>query len=691
MSIKKNNKDHVIQDAFKQSAFTPVVSDNLLVFWTNHPQDNNLVDLRIFATGENEENRVVKRGAWQGPFTGRPRLIAQLASACQANCMLRSEGTVRALMVTLRCWWRLFDKIQKSHGFKESSDVIDLSSISEIHVEFARRKKISLRSFSQFLTIVNDALKANKMPLLTWSAPASPAPTRHLISEDQAKDLKIALKQEWQTVRNTWRDNDLIASSMSRDDFALNSILDKNKSFLLSNLEYFQKIQIKTGKLLPSGRELRDGRNHSFLAARGYFFLVMRGMVFPTLEEVDVAFHLALMNSGWNPATLLNLDASSDELIFTHPKNADQIVLSATGDSSKEVVMFASKSRANGKVQFCTGLEKNPNSPPAIVAALLKRVEGLRNILRGEFREACLKLENARESKLDQSVIFQHVKNVQRLKQGMRSAWLYVDRVGKINWLDGKGCLRYGPKNKSVPFIKILLSKVNKTRRENGLIEIPAIRPSDFRDIYARQVYIQSGGNILAVMLALGHSSLKSTACYIDNNIFNVESDETARRFMTHLFHELNNGRIDLTILAQLVRYGTMTDIMRERLENYRELQRSRLGVACSDPRKPPSHIAPNHKQGGLCETQRCLKNCTHARFLPESLDGLAMRVEEILALSEKLPRETWLHADLETELEVGLGILNHLFESRKVSLQREKWRSLIRSGGHLIPGYGFI
>jgi hypothetical protein len=177
----------------------------------------------------------------------------------------------------------------------------------------------------------------------------------------------------------------------------------------------------------------------------------------------------------------------------------------------------------------------------------------------------------------------------------------------------------------------------------------------------------------------------------VENNIFAAEADDTLRRWGTHLFNEIGRGRIDLTILAQLVRHGPLTPEMEERLKEYRRLWSSRVGVGCSDPRRPPDSVAPGHVAGRLCGTHRCLKQCPNAKFLPESLDGIAMRVEELMAMMDQLPREAWLRGGFEEELASGEMLLQELFPRDDVADARERWRQRITEGEHLIPGLGRI
>jgi hypothetical protein len=265
---------------------------------------------------------------------------------------------------------------------------------------------------------------------------------------------------------------------------------------------------------------------------------------------------------------------------------------------------------------------------------------------------------------------------------------------GGVNWIGTGEWRRYGKVDGSIEcesYLDRVRGRLNFRRAELDRPLIPSVTPSDFRDIYARWVFVASKGNILAVMLALGHRRIGSTAAYVENNIFTAENDDTILRWGTHLFNELAQGRIDLTILAQLVRHGPLTPEMEARLTEYRRLMRSRVGAGCTDPRRPPEDIAPGHVAGRLCGTHRCLKDCQNAKFLPESLEGIAMRVEELLAMMDHLPREAWLRGEFDEELASGEALLQELFPRDAVADARESWLQRIADGEHLIPGLGRI
>ncbi|MFO1305356.1 MAG: hypothetical protein U1F54_16640 [Burkholderiales bacterium] len=694
MSVGKKNKDH-LKDHAGAALVAPAVAlrgDDPLHFWTNHPTESAPFDLHPFADGEFKTPHPNQAGKWGGPFTGRPQLIAEIAPALEARCALLSPGSIKNYKRALRAWWRLFDNIENasvSGGQPIAQRVESLSDLNELHEAFAHRSGMRARLFIDFVGIANDARTLLRLPKLLWEPPSAAAPVRSLIPEDQAREIKTALKQDWERVKRTWTRNDAIsAEAAKRLSGETPSVLGEEEERLLRNCQYILRRQQETGRTLPAV-EQRSDRNE--LWKNGIELILARSILFPTAQEADTAFHLALMNAGWNPSTLANLDGSSPTLVSEHPKDDKQIVLAAQQDEA--VTIQADKPRARGKTQFCTGLKKHSSSPPVIVAMYHKRVEPLRVVLQNDYQAARAELERMQATGEEKKAIETQVKLVQRIWKGSRSVWLYVDRFGNINWLDGAEANRYEHKEMPGPvtYLWLVLEHLNARRAREGKAAIPPVTPSDFRDIYARWVYVQTGGNILAVMLALNHSSLRGTGGYLENNIFSAENDERARSLMTHLFDELERGRVDLTILAQLVRHGPLTPEMEARLAEYRKLMRSRVGAGCADPRNPPTNVAPGHIQGRLCGTHRCLKQCPHARFLPESLDGIAMRAEELLAMSDHLPRETWLRGGFQHEQDEGEALLADLYPPKAVTEARDKWHEAISSGTHLVPGLGRI
>lgn len=708
MSIRNKSKDHLKEHGgveLVEPTLAPTSNDPLR-FWTSHPTENTLVDLHVFADGAFER---LSGGLWSGPFAGRKELIAELAPAIQARLTLAAEATCRGYTNALRTFWRVFDKLEETEvpDGRTLERLTSVKDLTHVHEAAAHRAGIELSRFCTFVSIVDDARRLMHLGPLMWTAPSGGAPNRRLIPEDQAKAIKIAIKQDWARVRKEWNRRDAIRSGEKPDTLSELEKLDtfivqkyeEQNEELLRHWQHLKRIRKTTGHILPTPEQINDGVPRLKVYA-GIEPTLVRAIAFPTAEEADIAFHLALMGSGWNPSTLITgIDATLPERIFQHPKDAGQNVLVIDAPEDKEedieeVTMQGSKRRAGGRMQFCMGLKKNPASPPSIVAAYLERTVELRKQLRQDGGEARAELMRLKAEGAPKADIERQFKYFQTLQQGLSNIWLYVDKRGEINWIDGKKWVRYGshtPKSRQYSYLDRVIARLNVERKEHCEQPIARVQPSDFRDIYARWVYKQTGGNIVAVMIALGHASVKSTDGYLENNIFNAENDEKEHRFMTHLFQELEEGRVDLTILAQLVRHGPLTPEMQKRLEEYRHLMRSRVKVGCADVKHPPSHVSPDHIEGKWCGTQRCLRECPNARFLPDSVDGIAMRVEELLVMSEYLPTETWMRGEFEKELEAGEYLLAELYQQDTVEMARAHWREKIKAGNHVVPGVGLI
>lgn len=716
MSIKNKNKDHLKEHAgvklvLPQEAPT---SDDPLVFWTGHPTENTQVNLHPFADGETETPHPQGGGNWMGAFKGRPALIAELAPAVQARLTLATKQTCSSYLKALRKFWRTCDQLEATRT-PDGQSVAQLTSVRDLtplHEAAMHRDKFDRIGFGIIRNLSNDVRKLLKMRPLMWKTPRGQEPIRQLIPDAHAKELKIAIKRDWERVRKTWERHDAIQSGQEPDTLAeyqkqdpilVQEYAAENQN-LRKNWDHFARIQAATGKVHPATKDLFEGETRTFLRHRNLYVSQMRAIAFPTADDAHIAFHAALMRSGWNPSTLITgLDATLPNSLFVHPKDAKQSVLAVQeetapddADDLEELNMQGSKRRAGGRMQFCMGLRKDPDCPPNIVAAYLKRTESLRAQLNLDVQEAQAAYQRLKDQDAPKDQINKQFKYLQTLQQGTRNVWLYVDRRGAINWLDGTQWKTfYSPLATTarglVSYLELLTHKLNTQRESRGETPIAVVTASDFRDIYARWVYIQSGGNILAVMIALGHARLQTTGGYVDNTIFSAENDAAVRKFMTALFDELAIGRLDLAILAQLTRDGELTEDMLARLAEYRSLTRSRIKVACADIRHPPASVDPDHTEGKWCGTHRCLKACPQARFLPESLDGIAMRVEELMVLSDYMSIDAWGKGGFDRELDAGEYVLDELFKPEDVEPARAHWRERILAGQHVVPGVGLI
>ncbi len=93
---------------------------------------------------------------------------------------------------------------------------------------------------------------------------------------------------------------------------------------------------------------------------------------------------------------------------------------------------------------------------------------------------------------------------------------------------------------------------------------------------------------------------------------------------------------------------------------------------------------------GTACDVQRCLLCVDNAVLLPESLDGIAMRVEELLTIQGVLPIEVWVDEQYDLELKNNLIAMSK-FDHKKGLSARDKWAQSIANGEHYVPGLPFV
>ena len=682
MSIRKYNKDHLKErsgldfDTF--DVLDAPVSDDPLIFWTKHETDSHQINLHEFAQGKLRGNANTVNFT---PFSGRPNLIAQLAPGINDHLLGARPRTASNWITALRAWWRVLDEVEAAAGQTgmHVTRLEDVRQLTAIHAEFAHRCGMSAMSFTLFRTLADITLLALGARALHWQAPERHETKRHMLPEDHVKVLRFELKHAWWGVLEKWALMDRLLSETE--------ITPNNSSVadLRRHAQYMRSMQRKFGKVLPTPDELRDGVDQDqFCAKTGLTLKTLRETVFPTRWDVDAAFHLCLANTGWNPSTLFALDVTK-KILITHPKDAPDSFYNRFVLRPETYALTSNKARSGGKEQMVVGLWKTTAGPGHVIRTYMERVKPLRELLIARLAEERRRYVELVRCGISYEECALHFKRVQRLEQGCRSVWLYVDRSGDLVCLHSKILDSHiSDTGKKIAFLNLVLNQVNAKRAAHNNVPIPHVTQSDFRDFFATYVWRASGGSILAVKRALGHAHLRTTTGYLDNNVLNQEADDAARGFLNVLVGELDKGRLDLTILAHYQRHGAVTSKMEQRLAEYRSMGRSRLKIACKDPRNPPPQIRISGQ--GLCNDNRCLLCPENAVLLPESYDGIAMRVEEILELQACLPIETWLNADYPLELKNNLAALR-LFDPNLVLKSRQRWAHAIANGEHYVPG----
>jgi hypothetical protein len=366
---------------------------------------------------------------------------------------------------------------------------------------------------------------------------------------------------------------------------------------------------------------------------------------------------------------LLSLDAScSEEWLHDHPSDQSCFVLIGT------------KARAGGNAQPIVGLWKTKFGAGSIIRLVLERTNYLRKQLILDLEQENAKLDKMVSAQAPHLDILKQYEKVVQLQEGTKSVWLYVARKGGISWINESKGARVG----HVPYLTMVLHETNQRLRDAGQEVIENFTPSDFRDAFAEYVWRHSGGNILAVMRALTHSRVSTTQKYLDNNLLNTERDRQFVSFVGNLFLLIKEGNVQPSILAHMQKIGDVSPQQKDQLNLHRQILQSRIGVGCRNPLNPPERL--QSKKGGYCSAHRCLVCPENAIVLKESLDGISMRVEELMEIKFQIPIEAWMSSDFQKELQNGIYALGN-FDLEQVDQSRNLWRSKISSGSHHVPG----
>lgn len=693
MSIRTYNKDHLKKHAGVMLA-APVrldapVSEDPLVFWTLHEKEPCEVNLHPFSTGQEQSGHKNGGGRKFVSFSGRPQLIRQLAPSIVEAVSYATRVTVENYVYTLREWWRVLDTVETmatSTG-QPMTRIDDLRLMTQVHSEFAHRSGMTRQIFSIFRSLIDQSRTALGLRQTFWEAPEQTDLQKHIPPKEQRDALRFAVRNTCRNVLKRWAQSDRLSQTDTEP-------ADLQEAILWKYVKFMRDIQAKTGKILPTPEDLDNQIPSWALNSKRAFRLPLRESVFPNHWDADAVWHLCVLNTGWNPSTLTSLDVTK-EFLFDHFKDAPEDLHRRFVLSPQTYELVGEKERAGGKEQFVIGQWKTLDGPGHLIKTYLERVKPLREALKQQLAQAQLQYKQMDDAGYEART--EQFAKVKILEQGVRSVWLYVNRTGEIVWLSDKSTKCGFINGSQVTYLAEVTHLLNvgraaATARQTEsrgtlfapLAPIPHVAAKNFRVWFADYVYRASHGNMLHVKKALNHSRLSTANSYTDTNILNPEASDAARQFLNILVQELDGGRVDLTILSHIYRYGQVSPEQEKLLAALRTLPKSRMNVACKDARHPPPYIKAT--RGGDCDAQRCMLCPKNAVLLPESLDGIAMRVEELRALQCFLPIETWVEEMYDIELKNNLTAL-HRFDLERGLAARKKWAQSIAGGAHYVPG----
>lgn len=678
MSIRKTQKSRAKNTELKlvtKSRPEAPISKHPLIFWTQHHGYPVEVDLREFADGKPASRN---RNANRRYFTGRPNLIDQLRPILEAELAFSAPRTVIGSMTILRRWWVLLDTVEaltEAVG-NPIERVDDVRQLMMLHREVAQREKMERNVFSRFRRWADLARRTLGAKPTNWHGLEGSEIEKYIPPLEQREDVRQAVKRECLRVIDQWDLFDRLRQLPHEP-------AEPEATSLWRGLCHLHDTQQRTGYLVPTIDALNGldvGRHRMWCTHHtGIRPTAILQTAFASRRDALAIFSQCMVTTGWNVTVMLTLDANT-EFLRNHPKD-DPL------DPNIRWVLTGIKERARGAEQMTVGPWKASYLAGSLIKRYMQRTQPLREVLNAQLVEARIRYEAARQEEPEAPNTKKLFREIAVLRRAQRSIWLYVDVEGRIKALndflltshfDGKG------NRTRLTYMDALVADLNNKRKLRGKSEVPGVTYSDFRLWFAEYLHRSSLGNMLVVMLGLGHKSQGTTKRYVNTNLANRDAENKSLEFQEILTQELSLGRVDVTILAFKVRHGEFNQEMEDKLVQLRRLPKSRQGVGCRDPLKPPPHLKAT--PGLHCDSQRCLLCKQHAVLLPESLDGIAMREAELKVMQEGLPLTTFIGGDYQVELE-NHELALRLFDPAEVVAARAKWAESIRTGLHIVPG----
>jgi hypothetical protein len=663
-----NTKDHLKKSSTPPLSLvhaTDVEEENELKFLTLHLTKPCLVDLTPFRDGGASAGK--KNGTLTSAFSGRPALIAELAPILKDSLIPLASKSVEQYLVALRAWWRLFDAVEANAH--EMLVVSSVAHITDLHRQYAFDNNMHPAQFSAFVKVMNSTRVTYKLKQYYWVAPERPDTTKHLPPAWQTDLVRHELKHRWFAAVRRWETAETILKTRKPTaDQAVQPELYAEQERLIRNYSLFKATVKRTKHPRPVKEALWEGIEKDDFYSKGYLIDDMIRGFYPDAHDIRNAFFLCLATTGWNPAVFLNLDVGQS-FLEPHPKDSTRFVLRGIKD------------RAGGTEQTAEGLFKSRSGAGYIISELMRLTKPLRNHLKKLLAgcERKLKLIQSTDSVSIEKLCLEII----QLRQGIRSPWLFVSRTNaEIQWLDDDNFSRTRGEG-NYAFLTGVIDSINE--RQSSDKQVSYFSAKTFRLAYGTNLYRISGGSVYAVMKALGHRSVRTTVSYLTNTVLREEHRRIFRIFSTALWDEARkNGRVDPTILAKISRDGEVTEEQRRRLEDYRGLLKSRIGVGCLNPFNPPKHIAPDFEADGveLCPVQRCTLCLEHGVILPESLDGLCKRVAELQYIQTTMSVSAFFDSSFAEELSNTRTALL-AFDQTAVDALVSSWEQRIASGKH--------
>ena len=427
-----------------------------------------------------------------------------------------------------------------------------------------------------------------------------------VLTFDEAKRAFAVLARTWRDVLTRIHKGHELASQ-GRSPMAGSSGLHRweggpwqslaNRLWTINELKPFA---ISEKAIDEIGKRIRDGMGYPIPA--GTFPRVLEfgdtgfwnhvACIFPTMNEMAVAFAMVTMKSGMNPDAVAGMRV--DRWYKPDPMYP-----------GKRVIVFGPK-RIAGRVQRASSSIHRKTDPYQIISKIVELMSPFRRVV-SEWAERT---------------------GDPKLRELAQLVWIFPSTAGVSSFLPGSNAL-----NAAHKYLDGLFSSANVTTESGNPLKY---RFSQGRDVWGLFVYHKSGFNHILTAQALGHSSLTSLLNYLEKRTLKVADRKRLIELQGKVITDLREAEFSPR------RY-------REKLGS---AVRAATGLACTDPIHPAPEADPGNPGGRTCRSQGCWA-CHNWYATLESLPYLMRIILDLKGMREVFAVAVWETSDYPSMLDI--------------------------------------
>ena len=648
------------------------------------------IDFSELWLGASDVRTDLGRRIWKGGFCGRPQLASQLWPALRMECIKQGAQTSKTFLSAMRAFFRFLEAYGRQ--FVPIEDLLDLTEAvgmiwlhppqqvwatpTRDHFKFVGRLLLRARLMSggergRFIWPIYP--KANKIG------------GRDVPDELQARAALNILKREAQSIYRRWDRADGLAA-IGRN-LLLHPLKSGKFGFTVVEADLhatYRAIVDITGNPLPMGHDVSTAFGHQqrngvpwFWTKSGFSLAEIQGGLYPLSDDISCLSQLFMARTGWNASTVYALDISNDKWALPY------------GSPEHGLWVIESWKNRSHDWQQTVSRGKTTTGPWYIVMILIDRTAPLRELMRLHPSRGTKGADAAAATSSPWIAAGQNTYSGQvitAVSQPGTPSMYWRSRVDAYN-------LEANEANANIEKRNVEIAKENARRAPDAqlsfirnLSTIPSwMTPSDWRDIFANFVFVDSRYSWVVVQWALGHKHVRSVRDYLRRRLWRQFSEKKLLELQSVMFDEMRHSRLDVVVLRARVEMGfPPSEQDRARLDAHRkcveERELTESGYQCQTPFSPPPEIDAENPSDG---TMRCRRGercpgCPAA--IAVDAFHMVKRLVELERLRANVSATIWMESQLAADLEILRNDLDQ-WPSNETADYRVFWEEEFKSG----------